>query len=433
MQQPNRPLTRLIAPLATLGLVAFALPGLSTPAVAQGSDVVCLYTDVNFRGQRVCVDDEIKRTRIRGGRDDRFSSFRISDGWGLRVCEDRNFGGWCRNFDSNIRRLRASDDAISSYEVFRILTRDPAPPPPPPPPPPPADGVVCLFEHPSYRGESICVNDETRIARLQPWDDNIVSSFKVNDGWQLTVCRDPNFGGWCRDFTASESNLRASNDAISSFQVKRVVVAPPRLRVACLFTESDFGGLAVCSEEAETISNLGPRLDDRISSVRLASGWSMVVCTDPNLLGRCARLDANTERFRPRFNDRISSYQVFETVTAPPPAPPPDDGGIITPGADGPVISLPGIIGAFAGEVCLFEHAGYRGSSVCSRAGTEQRNMGPGQTDRASSIRVPNGLLIYACDLPNFGGQCERYTSDIPFVGGGFNDRISSYRVAPNF
>lgn len=412
--------------LAALGLLAMGLLG-SPPAHAQGADVVCLYNDPNFRGTRTCVDGEVSRNRLRANRDNAISSLQIDEGWGLRVCEERNFGGWCRHFAGDIRRLRASNNAISSFEVYRVLTRDPAPPPPPPPP---ASGVVCLFEDHHYGGDSICVDGPTEIARLQPWDNDIISSFKVQPGWHLTVCRDRNYGGWCREFTADEPRLRASNDAISSFKVRRVVIEPPRERVACLYTHADFGGLAVCSEEATTISNLGPRINDRISSVRLAPGWSIIICTDANMRGRCARLDEDWARFGPGFNDGVSSYQVFETAAAPPGGG--GGGGIIVPGDGGPVVNLPGIIGAIAGEACLYEHAGFRGASVCARAGTEQRNMPPSQNNQVSSLRIPDGLLVLACDQPNFGGRCERYTADIPFVGPGFNDRISSYRVMPN-
>jgi hypothetical protein len=423
---------KVVASSAALIVGAMVLAGLTVgPASAQlpgeGAAVVCLYQNANYRGQRFCVDDEAVMPRLLRSRADQISSFRVSPGWGLKVCRDRDFGGWCRYFSGSVKRLRLSNDRISSIEVFRLLTADPRPAPAPPPV---TTGVVCLFSDPDFRGEAICVDDEIEVRRLQPWDDNSVSSFKVTDGYKLRACRDPNFGGWCREFTGDEARLRASNDAISSFEVSRIVVEPPRLRIACLFTEPDFGGLAVCADQPEQIANLGPRLDNQISSVRLAVGWAMVVCNQPAQQGRCLRIDGDRAQLGPRFDNRVSSYRVFEAAASPPPPPPQD--GIISSGPDGGSINLPGLIGAIAGEVCFFEHADYRGGRVCHRAGTEIRSVGPARNNSFSAVRVPNGLVAVGCELPNFGGLCQRFDRDVRFMAG-FNDRISSYRIMPNF
>ncbi len=404
--------------------------------VPEPGGVACLFAEQDYRGEAICVAGEARVSRLQPWEDNRTSSFRVADGWHLRVCRDANFGGWCREFTGDEPRLRASNDQISSFEVSRIPIVEPEPPPPPPPPPPPSPaGVVCLYPDQDFRGVAICANDEARVANMRPWEDNRISSFRIAEGWKLLACRDPNFGGWCREFTSDESRLRASNDAISSFQVARItVVEPPPIRVACLFSEPNFGGLAVCSEGPERISNLGPRLNDTISSIRLVPGWSMTFCAQPNMGGVCARTDGDQPRLGPPFNNRISSYEVFQTVARPAPLPPPTpDPGILSPGPGGPVINLPGIIGAIAGEACLYEDRGFGGASVCGRAGTERRNLTPAQDNKISSLRVPSGLLVVACGQPNFGGVCRRYDSDTSFVGPAFNDRISSYRISPNF
>jgi len=81
----------------------------------------------------------------------------------------------------------------------------------------------------------------------------------------------------------------------------------------------------------------------------------------------------------------------------------------------------------------LYEDVEFRGSSLCGRAGTERRTLNPARDNKVSSLRVPSGLVVVACGQPNFGGECRRYDSDTRFVGRAFNDRISSYRISPNF
>lgn len=449
----------LASTMSRFGGAAFALAvglvtylGTHSAVEAQGApgpNVACLYGQPDFRGVAVCVTDEERRPRLTREGDNWASSFRIDQGWALRVCQERDFGGWCRTFVGDVANLNLSDNDISSWETLRLRTADARPPSPPQPP---AQGVVCLYHDLNYRGQARCVSGPTSVAALPPWDDNVISSFRVNDGWRLTACRDPNFGGWCRDFDADEPVLRASNDAISSFRVTRLAPPPappptpapppPQQRVACLYTQPNYGGLAVCASDAERVTSLGRRLNDNVGSVRLAAGWSIAVCTDADLNGFCGRLDEDTPSFGPRLSNAISSYQVFRTADFPPPPPsrptvprprPQPAPGIVTPGPDGPTLNLPGIIGAIAGEVCLYEHFDFNGRRICNRAGTEERSMPAGMNDAISSVRVPQGLVLTVCEDVDFGGRCSRFDQDDRQIRGFFNDRISSYRITPNF
>ena len=98
----DRLMTRLKAVASSAALIvgAIVFAGLTAgPASAQlpgeGAAVVCLYQNANYRGQRLCVDDETVMPRLLRSRDTQISSFRVSPGWALKVCRDRDFGGWC--------------------------------------------------------------------------------------------------------------------------------------------------------------------------------------------------------------------------------------------------------------------------------------------------------------------------------------------------
>lgn len=399
---------------------SFRVARMAAPPPPPATGVVCLFADPDFGGAARCVDGEAAVNRLGFALNDRVSSFRVAAGWQLTVCRDVNYGGWCRSFTDDERNLRASNDRISSFRVTRVA----------PPEPPAPSGVVCLYADPGFRGAARCVDDEARVARLGFRLNDRVSSFRVAPGWRLTACRDFDFGGWCREFDSDQGSLRASNDKISSFVVTRVPAPQPN--VACLYRNANFGGASTCSTTAERVDALPPGMQNRVSSIRLADGWSLIACNQPGLAGFCRQVVADEASLGPALNDRLASYQVFPAGSPPGGGSGSGGGGIFTPGPGGG-IDLGGIIGAIAGEACLHEHINFGGAKFCGGAGTEQPSLAPSQNDVASSVTVPNGLALVACEHFNYGGQCRRYESDVRFLGPGFNDRISSYRIVPNF
>jgi cytolysin (calcineurin-like family phosphatase) len=82
-----------------------------------------------------------------------------------------------------------------------------------------------------------------------------------------------------------------------------------------------------------------------------------------------------------------------------------------------------------AGAACFtaYEHANYGGRAdvYCQDHGNVLAN------DSYSSLRIPKGMRVRVFEHANAQGRARTYYSDVPFVGGGFNDLISSFEASP--
>ncbi|MBN7774866.1 peptidase inhibitor family I36 protein [Nitratireductor aquimarinus] len=79
----------------------------------------CFYERVDFRGASICFDAGDGTARLPREWNNRISSVTLEGGAEARVCERRNFGGWCETIRRDTRRLRdIYNDDISSIEVF---------------------------------------------------------------------------------------------------------------------------------------------------------------------------------------------------------------------------------------------------------------------------------------------------------------------------
>ncbi len=80
------------------------------------------------------------------------------------------------------------------------------------------------------------------------------------------------------------------------------------------------------------------------------------------------------------------------------------------------------------GQVCFYEHANFRGRSICARPGESARRLNA-FNDRISSIRIQGNASAYVCEHVNFGGRCATINNSRAFLGARNNDIISSFRV----
>merc|ERR1712013_689023 len=78
-------------------------------------------------------------------------------------------------------------------------------------------------------------------------------------------------------------------------------------------------------------------------------------------------------------------------------------------------------------SVEIFEHANYHGGREVYRGDVRRVR----HNDRMSSLKVPNGCCLTIYEHYNFGGRNHRYCSqNVGFVGGWWNDRVSSLKVS---
>ncbi|WP_265517146.1 peptidase inhibitor family I36 protein [Nitratireductor luteus] len=80
-------------------------------------------------------------------------------------------------------------------------------------------------------------------------------------------------------------------------------------------------------------------------------------------------------------------------------------------------------------QICFYEDINYGGQSFCAAPGQSSALLNGFWNDRISSIRVQGRTGVRLCEHKNFGGWCTDYSRDVPFVGNGRNDQISSFQV----
>ncbi len=83
------------------------------------------------------------------------------------------------------------------------------------------------------------------------------------------------------------------------------------------------------------------------------------------------------------------------------------------------------------GNVCVFEHSGYRGRKLCFSAGTEVPHLGRayrGWNDRISSVTMTNKLWATFFRDSYYRGIQQNFSAPLGSIGG-WNDRTSSIKV----
>lgn len=92
----------------------------------------------------------------------------------------------------------------------------------------------------------------------------------------------------------------------------------------CLYEHVYFGGAQACFGPGQRVDNLSGYFNDLASSVRIAPGYSVLVCEHAGFRGRCIELNADHPDFAQfGWNDIISSLEVRSGGGYPPPYPPP--------------------------------------------------------------------------------------------------------------
>lgn len=199
--------------------------GNPSPYPAGGRARIDVYSDVDFRGQALAINDDVDNLR-NSGFNDRIQSMRIVEGnW--EACEDRNYGGLCLVFGpgdyrrlppqldraiSSLRRVGGSDPSWigltpggQNYSVMEEgagRSRHP----------------VWLYEHGNFRGSTVRAVGDVADLSSSGMNDRASSIFISYGNWQF--CEDAGYRGRC--FTLGPGQYsempQGMNDAISSFR-----------------------------------------------------------------------------------------------------------------------------------------------------------------------------------------------------------------------
>lgn len=75
----------------------------------------------------------------------------------------------------------------------------------------------------------------------------------------------------------------------------------------------------------------------------------------------------------------------------------------------------------------MYEHKNYGGEARTVARGAYVSSIGTLWNDEVSSMKVSPGCVLNAYEHNDFGGSHKAFQGNIPWVGSGWNDRISSY------
>lgn len=215
-----------------------------------------------------------------------------------------------------------------------------------------AEGVVCLFNNPDFQGEHIC------------HDGDII-----------------NF-----------NNIRL-NDAVSSIKL----YGNARVR---LYEHAGFGGRSVLVQD--DVARLGPRLDDRFSSMQFVSGSAR----------NYEYWDEDEIRSGPR---PAAGYRRRG-----------DRDGLDVPFSPGR--QRRGSIETRVAGVCVYEHWDYKGWERCFADGhTNFRELGI--DNLVSSIRIVGDVTAHLFEHSDFQGYKRVFTNSDPRLNHRDNDAYSSIVV----
>lgn len=311
---------------------AFCLGSLS----ANAQDYITVYYDGDYRGASHRLYEGEYRADELGVGNDKISSIRVPRGVKAIVYSDNDFRGKSKTIDGNEASLSSDwNDKISSIRVERSYnnnnhssnhhssnSRD----------------MVTLYVDSNYRGNNQQFGDGSYNASDIGLPNDAISSIRVPSGMSVTVYTDDHHRGRSETYS---SDIRALsydfNDKITSIRVQPGYSGyressssrnyedegdptnpNPNYRhnnyssgQVILYRDCDYKGLYKAFKEGGyTARDLGLVGNDNLSSLRVPSGWEVILYTDDGLQGRSTTITRDNSCLNSTFNDRISSIEV---------------------------------------------------------------------------------------------------------------------------
>jgi len=170
---------------------------------------VHVYQNINYSGfysQLPVGNYTLAQLQARGVVDNDITSLSVPNGYTVTVYENDNFTGASKTFTANSGWLADWNDRITSLKIAD------------------AGGLVTVYQDVNYGGYSagFDVGDYT-LAQLQAKGvlDNDITSFKIPEGYKITVYDGDNFTGTSADFTGNVGWIGTDwNDKTTSLKVR---------------------------------------------------------------------------------------------------------------------------------------------------------------------------------------------------------------------
>jgi hypothetical protein len=271
---------------------------------------------------------------------------------------------------------------------------------------------ITVYDDVNFQGAALTLRNDVADLREFKLNDRI-SSLQIAPGESWEICENINFAGRCSVVSGSDGDLRPRgwNDMISS--MRRVPDRDDRRarnrsddrddrRGASITVYDDVnfqGAPFTFRDDVPDLREFG--LNDRISSVQVASGESWEVCENTNFSGRCIVVSGSDHDLRTRnWNDIVSSMRPVQGREGRRDR---DDRNDRRDVSGAPPRS----------EIVLFDQAGYRGAA--EKVTDAAAGLGA-FTNRARSAQILDGVWEL-CEEPRWNGHCVRITSSVPDLG----------------
>jgi len=295
----------LLPILGSLIPTSFGSGGSSPPpAVTQpgGDHHACLYENVNYGGNSFCVSTKGANTNVPEGFNDRARSIKVLSGKTINVCQHFDFRGACKTYTSNVPVLFSPFKATISS--VRLNYGSPSAP---------LRGI-CYYSVGSYTGEWRCLSAGQKLSfnYQEPDWNNQIRSAKVYGGARVRICQNANHAEPCTLINATRANMNywgvAYTGKITSVWVDPSI-RPSSGKGICVFAHPGGLGEYQCFNSGQIVNSLRGNLNNKISSIQIFGGSTVLVCDSINLNGSCTTI-VNTKSSLPSYGDIISSLHV---------------------------------------------------------------------------------------------------------------------------
>ncbi len=278
---------------------------------------VCFYTDANYRGENFCVSGDESRQSVEDRYNDTISSIRIFGRAEVTVYENSNYYGSRRTFSQDVPNLANWSDRITSFQATGERqyqgqyggqgsgneTRN----------------GVCFYKDANYRGENFCVSGNESMQSVGDRYNDTISSVRIFGRSEVTVYENSNFNGSRQTISQDVPSLGNWSDRITSFQVTRGRQNQgqygsqgsgnePR-NGACFYRDADYRGEKFCLSAGESPQRVENRFNEAISSVQVF-GRVRVVVHEHESFGGASRTITGDAPHLGDFNDQITSIEV---------------------------------------------------------------------------------------------------------------------------
>jgi len=184
---------------------------------------------------------------------------------------------------------------------------------------------VCFFTEDNYRGDRYCAETGENLRNVEGRLNDRFSSVRVYGRAEVIVFEDEGFSGARTIFTRSVPNMTSWNDRITSFQVRnnRNVFGDNRAdrengrysrgseprNGACFYMDEDFRGERFCLNSGDGVRNVEDRFNDRVSSIQVFGRARVTLHEHENFSGGRRTIDRDVRNLGD-FNDRLTSIEV---------------------------------------------------------------------------------------------------------------------------